>query len=268
MALVRTLAVIPHLVRMFVRTKLEYPGALVLSWVSQAVSYGSMYTAIALIVARFGTLGGWSWSEIALLLSFHLLAYSTGASFSFTQFRVMEDLVRQGTMDALLVKPISTWTYLVFSGFNIGYAGHVALAIGLMGWALTQVDVAWSIPLALYFIATLVSGAMVVCALMTMIGATAMVFVRSRHLYSIFFGFWELARYPITIFPLPIQVLLLTAVPLGFISTVPVSVILGKPVPLLGDFAGLACVLAGPAMAGLAMLHWRWCLRNYQGAGG
>jgi ABC-2 type transport system permease protein len=267
-AIVRTLTIIPHLVAMFVRTKFEYPGALVLSWVSQAVSYGSMYTAIALIVARFGTLGGWTWSEIALLLSFHLLAYSTGASFSFTQFRVMEDLVRQGTMDAILVKPISTWTYLVFSGLNIGYAGHVALAVGLMGWALTQVNVAWSLPLALYVLATLVSGAMVVCALMTMIGATALVWVRSRHLYSIFFGFWELARYPITIFPLPIQVLLLTAVPLGFISTVPVSVILGKSVPLLGDLAGPACLLAGPFMALLALVHWRWCLRNYQGAGG
>lgn len=268
MAIARTLAVIPHLVRMFVRTKFEYPGALVLSWVSQAVSYGSMYTAIALIVARFGTLGGWSWSEIALLLSFHLLAYSSGASFSFTQFRIMEDMVRQGTMDAILVKPIGTWLYMVFSGFNIGYAGHVALGIGLMAWAITQVDVAWSLPTALFFVATLVSGAMVVCALMTMIGATALVWVRSRHLYSIFFGFWELARYPITIFPMPIQVLLLAVVPMGFISTVPVAVLLGKPVPLLGDFAALACLLAGPVMAGLAMVHWRWCLRNYQGAGG
>lgn len=264
----RTLAVIPHLVRMFVRTKFEYPGALVLSWISQAVSYGSMYTAIALIVARFGALGGWSWSEIALLLSFHLLAYSSGASFSFTQFRVMEDMVRQGTMDAILVKPISPWTYLVFSGFNIGYAGHVALAVGLMAWSITQVDVAWSMPTALYFLATVVSGAMVVCALMTMIGATAMVWVRSRHLYSIFFGFWELARYPLNIFPLPLQVLMLTLAPLGFLAYVPVAALLGKPVPVLGDFAPIAALLAGPLCAVLAMLHWRWCLRNYQGAGG
>ena len=264
----RTLTVIPHLVGMFVRTRLEYPGAMLLAWLSQAASYGAMYTAIGLIVSRFGTLGGWTWADMALLLSFHLLAYSTGASFSFTQFRVMEDMVRLGTMDALLVKPISPWTYLVFSGLNIGYTGHIVLALGLMGWALTQVDIGWSVPTALYFMATLVSGALVVCALMTMIGATALVWVRSRHLYQIFFGFWELARYPLVIFPMPIQLLLLTIVPLGFISTVPVAVLLDKPVPLLGDWAGPACLLAGPVMVLLAMLHWRWCLRNYQGAGG
>ncbi|WP_137152607.1 ABC-2 family transporter protein [Devosia sp. FKR38] len=266
--MLRTVILMRELVRMYIRTKVEYPGAMVLGWVSQFVSYGAVYTAIALIIARFGMLGGWTWSDMAMLLSVHLLTYSVGASFSFTQFREMEDLVRQGTMDAILVKPIGTWLYMVFSGFNIGYAGHVVLAVGLMAWAITQVDVAWSLPTVLFLVATLVSGAMVVCALMTMIGATALVWVRSRHLYSIFFGFWELARYPITIFPLPIQVLLLAVVPMGFISTVPVAVLLGKPVPLLGDFAGLACLLAGPVMAGLAMLHWRWCLRNYQGAGG
>ena len=266
--MLRTLSVIPHLVGMFVKTRLEYPGAMLLAWISQATSYAATYTAIGLIVSRFGVLGGWTWADMALLLSFHLLAYSAGASFSFTQFRVMEDMVRLGTMDALLVKPISPWTYLVFSGLNIGYTGHIVLAIGLMAWALSQVEIVWSISAALYFLATLVSGALVVGALMTMIGATALVWVRSRHLYQVFFGFWELARYPLVIFPLPIQLLLVTVVPLGFISTVPVAVMLGKPVPLLGDWAGLACLLAGPVMVMLAMLHWRWCLLNYQGAGG
>jgi len=266
--MIRTLRLIPHLVSMFVRTKFEYPGAMLLAWFSQATSYGAMYTAIALIVHRFGMLGGWTWSQMALLLSFHLLAYAIGASLSFTQFRIMEDMVRLGTMDAILVKPINTWVYLVFSGLNIGYTGHIILAICLMSWALTQVDIAWSVPTVLFLLAALISGALIVCSLMTMIGASALVWVRSRHLYSIFFGFWELARYPMAIFPFPIQLMLITIVPLGFLSTVPVSVLLDKSVPLLGDRAALDCLLAGPLMVLLAVAHWRWCLRNYQGAGG
>jgi ABC-2 type transport system permease protein len=264
----RSLAAIPHLVGTYVRTRTEYPTAMILGWVSQFFSYAAMYTAIALILARFGVLGGWLWPEIALLLSFHLLGYSLGAAFSFTQFREMEELVRKGTMDAILVKPISPWTYLVFSGLNIGYAGHVVLAIGLMAWALTQVQIEWSVPIALYLLATLAGACMIVCAVMTMIGATALVWVRSRHLYSIFFGFWELARYPLNIFPLPLQVLMLTIAPLGFMAYVPVAVALGKPVPLLGDWAGPASLLAGPIAVLIAMAHWRYCLRNYQGAGG
>ena len=107
----RTLIIMRELVAMFIRTKTEYPGAMVLGWASQFASYGAMYTAIALIVTRFGMLGGWTWSDMALLLSVHLLTYSVGASFSFTQFREMEDLVRQGSMDAILVKPVGTWVW-------------------------------------------------------------------------------------------------------------------------------------------------------------
>lgn len=262
------LRVAPHLVRMYVRTRFEYRGATLLAWFAQAMSYASIYTAIALIVTRFGTLGGWTWSEMALLLAFHLLGYSLGASMSFTQFRDMEEKVRLGTFDAVLVKPIGTWTFLVFSGLNIGYVGHIVLAVGLMGWALTQVPVDWS-PLAiLYFVATLVSAAMLIAALMTMIGATALIWVRSNHLFAIFFGFWELARYPLVIFPPVLQVLMLTVVPLGFMSYVPVAVILGKDVALLGDWAGPLSLLAGPIAVFVAMGHWRYCLRNYQGAGG
>jgi ABC-2 type transport system permease protein len=260
--------VVPHLVGMFIRSRAEYPAAMVLGWVSQFASYAAMYTAIGLILARFGSLAGWVWPEVALLLAFHLLAYSLGASLSFTQFRDLEEQVRQGTFDAILVKPIGPWTFMVFSGLNIGYAGHIVLALGLMVWALTQVSTGWTPWTALFFPVALLSASAVVCAVMTMIGATALVWVRSRHLYAVFFGFWELARYPLNIFPLPLQVLMLTFAPLGFMAYVPVAVALGKPVTLLGDSAPVAALAAGPIVIVMAVAHWRWCLRNYQGAGG
>lgn len=119
---------------------------------------------------------------------------------SFVQLRELEELVRLGTYDTLLVKPFSPWTYLVFSGLNIGYAGHVILAVALMAWAVLSIDFTWSIWSASFFIAALISATLLTGALITMIGATALIWVRSNHLFSIFFGFWELTRYPLNIF--------------------------------------------------------------------
>jgi ABC-2 type transport system permease protein len=266
--MLRSFALIPHLVGIYVRTRMEYRGAMLLAWLSQGFSYAAMYAAIALIVFRFDTLGGWTWPEMALLLAFHLLAYSLGAALSFTQFRDIEEKVRMGTFDAILVKPVGPWLFIAFSGLNIGYGGHIILATGLMIWSLTQVSAEWTVCTALYFIAAAISAAMLTAALMTMIGATAIVWVRSRHLFAIYFGFWELARYPLNIFPLPLQVLMLTFAPLAFLAYVPVAALLGKPVPLLGDFSPVAALLAGPLCVLIAIAHWRWCLRNYQGAGG
>ncbi len=263
-----TLKVLPHLVSIHIRTHMEYRGALFLAWFAQAVGYAGTYAAIALIITRFENLGGWTWPQMALLLAIHLLAYALGASLSFVQFRDMEEKVRLGSFDAILVKPISPWVFLAFSGLNIEYGGHIALAIGLMIWSLLHLPINWSIGTVLYLIAAITSAAMLTASILTIIGATAIVWVRSRHLFAIYFGFWELARYPLNIFPLPLQVLMLTFAPLAFLAYIPAAVLLGKPVPLLGDFALIASLLAGPTAALIAAAHWRWSIKNYQGAGG
>ena len=103
---------------------------------------------------------------------------------------------------------------------------------------------------------------------MTMVGACAFVLVRSRYLYTVFFGFFELTRYPLSIFPAGIQWVLFTVVPLGFMNYVPVAWLLGKPIPIIGDTGGLLAPLAGPLLVLLAVAHWTWSIRRYQGGGG
>ncbi|MBY3215056.1 ABC transporter permease [Rhizobium laguerreae] len=266
--LIHHLRVLPLLVRMHVRSQMEYRGAFWLDRLAQILSYGSVFATIGILLARFDTLGGWTWPELALLFSFQLLAYSLGAAMSFVQLRDLEELVRLGTFDTLLVKPFSPWAYLVFSGLNIGYAGHVILAVPLMGWAVLSVDFAWSVWSASFLIAALLSATLLTAALITMIGATALIWVRSNHLFSIFFGFWELTRYPLNIFPGSIQTILITAVPLALTSSVPVGALLGKPIPILGDWAGPVALLAGPIWVSISIAYWRYATGKYQGAGG
>jgi ABC-2 type transport system permease protein len=257
------------LMKMHIKTQLEYRGGFLLDRVAQILSYGAAYASIWVMLNRFGSLGGWDWSEMALLLSFHLLAYSLGAMLSFVQFRNLEEMVRLGTFDVLMVKPISPWVYLTFGGLNlVGYSGHIALAVGLMVWALLQVPVDWSLWSAIYLVLSLISAAMVTAAVMTMISVAALVLVQSSYLYSIFFGFWTLGRYPLSIFPAALQWMMVTIVPLGFMNYVPVAVFLGKDVAVLGGWALPLSLLAGPLAVAVAMLHWRWSIRHYQGGGG
>lgn len=260
--------VAPLLVRMHVKSQMEYRGAFLLDRLAQVITYLSMYGAIWVLLDRFDSLGGWLWPELAFLISFQLLAYACGAAFSFVQFRDMEELVRLGTFDVLMVKPYSPWAYLTFSGLNIGYAGHVVLGIGLMGWSLMAVDINWTPFAVLYLAGALISSAIGVAAMLTMIGASAIVLVQSRYLFSIFSGFWELSRYPLNIFPAGLQWLMFTIVPMGFMAYVPTAFLLGKDVPLLGDWGGWIALAIGPLWAGLAVLHWRFCLKRYQGGGG
>lgn len=262
----RYLDVVPLLMRLHVKSEMEYRGAFILDRIAQIVTYGAFYATIYILLLKFGALDGWTWPEMALLFSIQILSYSIGASLSFVQFRELEELVRLGTLDALLVKPFSPWAYLAFGGINIGYAGHILLSSVLLVWSLSQL--AWSPAALLYLAAGLINGALINAAILTMIGATAMIWVRSRHLFSIFFGFWELVRFPLSIYPGAIQVLLLTVVPLGYATYVPVAYFLGKDIAVLGDWGGPLALLVGPGLCVLAVLHWRYALRRYQGGGG
>lgn len=266
--MLRHLRVLPLLVQMHIRSQMEYRGAFWLDRLAQILSYGSVFATLAILLARFDTLGGWNFPELALLFSFQLLAYSLGAALSFVQLRDMEELVRLGTFDTLLVKPFSPWAYIVFSGLNIGYAGHIILAVALMAWAISAVDFSWSAGSVAFLLGALLSATLLTAAIITMIGATALIWVRSNHLFSIFFGFWELTRYPLNIFPGAIQLVLITAIPLALTSSVPVGALLGKPIPMLGDWAGPVSLLAGPLWVLLATAHWRYATSRYQGAGG
>lgn len=264
----RSLLICLRLIQLEIKSGLEYRGSFLIHTIAMILNYASAFTAIWILLQQFGTLGGWIWPEIALLLSFQLLAYAIGAATSFIQFRNFEEMIRKGDFDILLVKPFSPWAYITFSGLHTGYAGHILLALGLMTWSLTQLEIAWSPGLAAYGLFSLVNGCLVVAAIMTMIGISAMVLVQSRHIYEVFFGFWQLTRYPMNIFPLGLQWLLVTIVPLGFMNYIPVSVFLGKDVATLGQFAPVFSLISGILCVLAAMRFWRFCIGRYQGAGG
>lgn len=254
---------------MRIKTQMEYRVAFFLDRIAQFVAYSASFSALWVLLERFGSLGGWAWDELALLLSFHLLNYALGASVSFVQMRDLENLIARGEFDSIMVKPVSPWLYVVFEGFNIvGYSGHIVLAAVLMIWSMVQLPTSFDFWAILFLLASLASATLIVAALVTIIGATALHAVRARYLYPIFFGFWELMRYPLNIFPTTIVFTLLTIIPMGYLSFVPVAVILGKEVPILGVWAAPISLMVGPVLVVLTRLYWRRSILRYQGAGG
>jgi ABC-2 type transport system permease protein len=253
-----------YLVKLRMRTKLQYRSALVLSWVALAFGYAGDFTSFWIILRRFDGIAGWRWQEMALLLGFHTLGYAFGACFTFVQLRGMEDTVKHGEFDTLLIRPINPWVFMVFSGFNMVYVSHVLMGIGLLVWALPKVAIDWNFIKLLQFTASLVSASLLTGAIFTILGGCALVWRRARYIFNIYFDFWELSRYPTLIYAAPLKILLLTVVPLAYMAYVPVALLIGKPVPYLGSAAAGITVAVGPAAVLLAMLFWRFATRHYQ----
>jgi len=250
------------------KSQMAYRGAFVLGVLAQGASYTATFVVLWLIARHFGSLGGWTWPELVLLSGFNVLAYAIGAAFSFVQMRAVDDLVRTGEFDLALLKPMSPWAYLAFRGVNPGYLAHLLTATAFLAYAFAAAGIEWSLVRAIYVVLALVGGAAIHAALMSMIGAASVRSVGAGRYFALYFGFWEVIRYPLNMFPAFVQGLLLTVVPLGFVNYLPCALLLGKPLSPLLSAAAWSAPLLGPLMLLTAGWCWSYSIRHYQSAGG
>lgn len=256
------------LVRFQIKEKREYRGDFWLGVLAQMVNYAASYIIIWLFLQRFESIAGWKWPEIALLYSLGLFTYALGASFSYVQMRDLEGEVRSGTFDSVLVKPLNPYLYVICRGFNVAYIAHLSVSSTVLIWSLNQLDIEWTVLRVLYVIGALISGAMIQCGLMTMVGACSFIWIRTGYLFSLFFRLKEFINYPISVYHTAIQALLIFIVPLAFVNFFPGAFLLQKEAVLISQWGTWAAPLVGPIILGLGYWLWMACVNKYQGAGG
>lgn len=259
--------VIPFLIKLQLKRRLEYRGAFFLGLIALIVGYSGAFIGLWLIARRFGALGGWSWAEVAFLYGFHLFSYASGAALSWVQMSQLETTVREGKLDPLLVKPMSPWAYLVFSGIELNYLAHLVYSACILAWAAVQLDLAWTLPRVAYLGAAWLGGMLTHLSLITLIGSLAFRTQTTRPWYHFYFSVWEFSRLPLNMFPAAIQGLLLTLIPLGYASYLPVAWLLEKDPLWVGRTGALLAPLAGFFLAAVTVWVWRKNLRGYEGAG-
>jgi ABC-2 type transport system permease protein len=257
-----------HFVRLRFRERLEYRGAFLLGLLAQALGYTADFIVFWIIVHRFGALGGWTWSEIALLYSLNLMSYAIGAAFTFSPMTELETMVRQGTFDGVLIRPLNPYLSLTAEKFNVGYLGHLLLAGGILTWSLQQVDVAWTPGNLVFLGAGLIGASLIQAGILTILGAWSFVFVTSGFLFGIAGSLRTFVLYPITIYHAIVQVVLTVAFPIAFVNFYPASILIGKHSEIFPDWTGWLTPMVGMAIFTVAYRAWMRSVNRYQGAGG
>jgi ABC-2 type transport system permease protein len=256
------------LLQLLMKERMEYRADFLLGAFAQIINFGASYIVIWLFLRKFDTIAGWSWPEIALLYSIGLFTYAIGASFTFVQMRTLEGLVRNGTFDGILTKPVNPYFFFICRGFNLGYIAHVVIAGTVLLWSLSQLEIEWTWYKAMYFVLALVSGGMIQAGVMTLFGACSFILVRTGFLFNLYGRLREFISYPITVFGSFIQILLVFCIPLAFVSFFPSALLLMKPMPLIPEWCAWLSPLVGPLCFWAGYKFWMRCVNRYQGAGG
>ena len=222
------------------------------------------------LVSRFGTVAGWEATEVALLIGVvrggEGLALLLGRTIDPHRFG---QLVRQGTFDQVLTRPVSPLGWLLSSGLEPRFAFRAVAGMGVVAWAVVAADVPPTVANGLVLAGAIVASAVLILSIYVMGAALTFLTVEGSDLANIFVnGGLGLSSFPLELFGSALRLTFTFIVPIGLCVYVPALFVLGRDGPGIigpGLLPLLPVVLA--ALAGVAALAWRAGLRRYTSTG-
>jgi ABC-2 type transport system permease protein len=243
-----------------IASELEYRANFILATISSIGNLVGSLFGVSLFYQNGYSFAGWKWEEALVVLGVFTVLQGFSSTFLVPNLNKIVDRIQQGTLDFVLLKPISSQFWLstntispwglpdlLFGLFIIVYAGN---RLGL-----TANNYLWGvIPLVL--------GMAIVYSLWFMLGATSVWFVKIYNATEVLRGLLEAGRYPMVAYPAAYRFFFTFIVPVAFLTTIPAEAILGRvDLNWLFGTAILAVVLFLASNR-----FWQFALRFYTSA--
>ena len=173
----------------------------------------------------------------------------------------ISEKVRKGDLDLLLAKPVDSQFMLTLQKANTALFGNLILGSAWLIYALTGLnDFNWY--RLLWLIVLIPCSLMVIYSIRFMLSATAVIFTRSENLQFLWWQIYKLGMRPDSMYNPFIKYLVLTALPVGVIVSIPARALLNPPVLTYL----LWPLLLGPILIYGTHRFWNFALKFYSSA--
>lgn len=258
----------PSLYWLFLKNRfkilLEYRANFLIGASSTVVMQGAGLLAIWVVMSQIPSLNGWSLEQILLIYGMITLAKSINHMFADNLWTLGRQYVRTGTFDRFMVRPIDPLFHLLADRFCHDGIGNFLVGAALVLIAAGRLDIAWTAPTILYFVVMVLSGGLIFIALNLITAVSGFWLMDSVPVTRVVFEMHEFAKYPLTIYPQAIGIILTWLIPYGFASFYPAAYLLGEDVsPWLAWGAPVVAVV----LLAIGLQVWRFGLRHYGSTG-
>jgi len=170
--------------------------------------------------------------------------------------------IRRGTLDFVLTKPRDSQLLVSIRRISIWSLMDVAMGAAVLVFALVRLQRGITLPQVLSFLVVMVAGAVIVYSFWLLLATTAFWFVNVENILTVFQSMYQAGRWPVSIYPGALRVLLTFLIPVAFAVTVPAEAIVGRL-----NWTTLVTSLAlAAAIFTAARAFWRYGVRSYSGA--
>ncbi|MDT0424684.1 ABC transporter permease [Streptomyces evansiae] len=253
---------------MWVRSMLAYPLSFALNVFAQAAITGLDFVVILLMFSHVDALGGYDLADFAVLYGLSSVSFGLCNLFLGSTQRLGQR-VRDGTLDALLVRPAPVLAQIAADRFSLNRLGRTFQGLAVLVYGLSAAGIDWDAGRVLMIPYAVVSGAAIFGAVYVAGAAFQFVATDAAEVENAFtYGGQTMLQYPPTVFAGEVVRAVTFVLPLSFVNWVPGAYLLDRPVPLgLPVWCALLPPLVAVAALALAGLAWRAGLRGYRSTG-
>jgi ABC-2 type transport system permease protein len=248
--------------RTSIQTDIEYRADFFTRLIASLLGLLTTIGSLSIAYQYAQEIKGWSFPQAMTLLAVYYLMDGLIEMLIAPNMREIMNQVREGTLDFVLLKPVSAQFMATFRTINVWRASNVLVGLGLSVYAIQSLSLTIGFAQGVAFAITLLCGMAVIYSFWLVLVTLTFWFVRIDNLEQIIWQAFETGRYPVEIYPMWLRTTLTYVVPVVFIITVPASTLTGRIPP---DAALVAMVISSAALAA-GSAFWRFGLRHYTGA--
>jgi len=250
------------LLKLNLQQELAYRAETVVNLLVNLMWLGWELLSLSIIFSNTTSLGGWGLGDVIALLGVFRLVNALMAGVIWPNTEKFNTAVREGTLDYTLLQPANSLFLVSFSRVVLWRGWELGLAAVLVTVGLRLSGGAPSLPGLLSFLLLLVSGAAIIYSLWIVLIAFTFWFVKFDNNVTILQALLDAGRYPATVYPAWLRLLITFVVPIAVATTVPLQALRGD----LAPWQVVIFLAVGLASVFVARSVWRAGIKRYSGA--
>lgn len=216
----------------------------------------------SLIINVSGNIGGWSRSEMLLLLGVFSILEALMWSICYHNMWHFTDSIYSGEFNLLLLKPLDTQFLLMTSRNSYSNISRLLIGVIMVGAALNQMAIAPSVLNLLTAICLLLLGFLFMYFLWFGLATFGFYLERVRNINEIIPALDHMWRVPNTVYSGATFLIFTTIIPLALLTTVPSETIMG----VVNWRFAITLLVATIVAFILSRLFFTYSVKNYSGS--
>ena len=218
--------------------------------------------SLSIIFSNTETIGGWDFGELIALLGVFRLVHTLMIALIWPNTEKFNQSIRDGSMDYTLLQPANSMFLITFSRITVWRAWDLVLAtilivvgINLSGGTTAPLNI-------LTFVLLAISGGIVIYSLWIVLIALTFWFTKFDNNVTILQALLDAGRYPVTVYPVWLRILVTFIIPIAIATTVPLQALRGD----LSVGRALMFIVIAILSFLIASQVWKAGLKRYSGA--